>query len=86
MKKGKAVGVDMVSSEHLIYAHPCLVVSLKMLFNLMFFYGYVPTEFGKVTLIPLLKDSSADASVCENYRGISLSCAISKVFELCCVV
>ena len=81
MKKGKAVGVDMVSSEHLIYAHPCLVVSLKMLFNLMFFYGYVPTEFGKVTLIPLLKDSSADASVCENYRGISLSCAISKVFE-----
>src|SRR3989442_8944227 len=81
MKKGKAVGVDIVSSEHLIYAHPCLVVSLKMLFNLMFFYGYVPTEFGKVTLIPLLKDSSADASLCENYRGISLSCAISKVFE-----
>ena len=81
MKKGKAVGVDKISSEHLIYAHPCLVVSLKVLFNLILHYEYVPEGFGKVVLTPLLKDSNSDASLCENYRGISLSCAISKLFE-----
>ena len=81
LKRGKAAGFDNVSVEHLIFAHPCLVVSLKFLFNLMIVNGFVPDDFGKGILILLLKDSNSDASLCENYRGITLSCVISKVFE-----
>ena len=81
LKKGRAAGHDDISVEHLIYAHPCLAVSLKILFNLMLWHGFVPDDFGKGILIPILKDSNADVSICDNYRGITLSCVISKVFE-----
>ena len=81
LKKGKASGIDNISAEHLLYAHPCLVVSLKILFNLMLAHGFVPDDFGSGLLIPILKDSNADAACCDNYRGITLSCVISKVFE-----
>src|SRR2546425_471345 len=54
---------------------------LKLLFNFIYSYGVVPDEFGKGLIIPLLKDTNSDASVCDNYRGISLSSAISKLFE-----
>src|SRR2546425_176287 len=81
LKKGKAAGQDNVAVEHLIYAHPCLIACIKLLFNLMIMYGFVPDEFGKGLLIPLLKDRNGDASQCDNYRGITLSCIISKVFE-----
>ena len=52
-----------------------------MLFNLMMVYGFVPDGFGKGILIPLLKDNNADQSLCENYRCVTLSSIISKVFE-----
>ena len=35
LKKGKSAGMDKITTEYLIYAHPCLIVSLKLLFNLM---------------------------------------------------
>src|SRR5437867_345264 len=81
LRRGKAAGVDRITTEHLIYAHPCLIVLLKKLFNLMLKYGCVPKDFGKGLLIPLLKDSSGDTSLCDNYRGITLSSTISKLFE-----
>ena len=81
LKRGKAAGADSITTEHLIYAHPCLIVSLKMLFNLILKYGCVPEDFGKGILIPLLKDSSGDASLCDSYRGITLGSTISKLFE-----
>jgi len=81
LKCGKAAGFDNLSAEHLIYAHPCLIISLKMLFNLMFMFGFVPDDFRNGVLIPLLKDVKEDASLCDNYRGITLSCIVSKVFE-----
>lgn len=75
------MGADNISAEHLFYAHPCLVVILKLLFNSMLTYGFVPDDFGKSILVPLIKDSNGGTSSCENYRGISLNCSISKVFE-----
>ena len=81
MKKGKSTGLDKISTEHLVYAHPSLVMLLKVLFNCMLQYGLVPDGFGKGIIIPLLKDPNSDATICDNYRGISLSSSISKVFE-----
>ena len=81
LKRGKAVGLDDLSVEHLIYAHPCLIISIKILFNLMLLSGFVPEEFGTGLMIPILKESNADAAVCDNYRGVTISCVVSKLFE-----
>jgi hypothetical protein len=43
---------------------------------------YVPDDFGKGTLIPLLKDKLGDVSDTNNYRGITLIPVISKLFEM----
>ena len=81
IKKGKMPGIDRLSAEHLLFAHPSLIVSLKMLFNVMYANGFVPDDFGRGLLIPLLKDSNADVTQCDNYRGITISGVISKLFE-----
>ena len=82
LKLGKAVGIDGISSEHLRYAHPSIVTHLKMLFNLMLLHGYVPDKFGCGIIVPLLKDRLGDVSSLDNYRAITISSIISKVFEI----
>ena len=34
-------------------------------------------------MIPLLKSNDLDASSSDSYRGITVSCIISKLFEIC---
>jgi len=52
------------------------------LFALMFKHIYVPEAFGKGIIIPIVKDKNGDLQSSENYRPITLSSMISKVFEL----
>jgi len=58
---------------------------LYKLFNAILSCGYVPNCFGKGIIIPLVKDKSADITDINNYRDITLSSVISKVFEMCLV-
>ena len=83
MKLGKAAGAVNIEAEHLIYAHPILCVLLSLLFNCMIIHGRVPHAFGIGIVIPLLKDNQLDKSVADNYRGITLSSHVSKLFEMC---
>jgi len=46
-------------------------------------HGYVPNDFGCGIVVPLLIDRCGDVSKLDNYRAITISCVISKVFELC---
>jgi hypothetical protein len=79
---GKAVGVDGLQKEHLVKAHPILYVTLSRLFCLMYAIGYVPAEFGKGIIIPLQKDTATKgAQNIDNFRGITVSPLLSKVFE-----
>ena len=82
LKLGKAIGADRISAEHLLYAHPILVIILTKLFNLLLFFEYVPNGFGIGVLIPIPK-SDKDLDRTDNYRGITLNPVISKVFEHC---
>jgi len=83
MKRGKAPGIDGVSLEHIVYAHPSVIVHLTHLFNMIIIHGHVPDDFGKGIVIPLVKDKAGDLSDPDNYRGITISPTISKVFEIC---
>jgi len=81
LKCGKACGPDNISAEHLQYAHPSLVMHLKLLFHLMVVHSFVPHGFGKGFVIPLVKDKSGNLNSVENYRAITLGPVIAKVFE-----
>ena len=83
LKLGKAAGQDGISAEHLLYSHPLLCVLLSFLIRMMLKFSYVPDAFGIGTIIPLLKGDDCDPTVCDNYRAITISPCISKVFELC---
>ena len=83
LKHGKAAGPDGISAEHLLYSHPLLCVLLSVLIRMMLKFSYVPDAFGTGTIIPLLKGDDCDPTVCDNYRAITISPCISKVFELC---
>ena len=81
LKLGKACGPDDLCSEHLIYAHPSLTLHFMTLFRLMSMHAYVPNGFGVGISIPLIKDKSGNINDADNYRAITLSPVISKLFE-----
>ena len=83
LQRGKAPGLDGVMSEHIIYAHPIICHALARLFTAMLKHGYVPHAFGLGVVIRILKDDSGDRTKPDNYRGITLSPLISKLFEIC---
>ena len=56
-------------------------ISIHLLFNAMILHGYVPTEFQKGVISPIIKDSEGDAGSSDNYRGITLSHTFSFLFE-----
>ena len=42
LKRGKSVGMDELSADHLIYAHRFASVHLTKLFTAIFKYSYIP--------------------------------------------
>ena len=86
MNRGKAAGLDGISAEHLQYSHDILSVVLSKLFNMMILINYVPASFGQSYTVPLLKNSNfaySKSITVNDFRGISISPVISKVFEHC---
>jgi hypothetical protein len=83
MKRGKAAGIDNVCLEHIIFSDPSIIVHLCKVFNLLLKHEYVPSQFGLGIVIPLLRDRNGNVCSSENYRGITVSPVISKIFELC---
>lgn len=83
---GKAAGLDNLSVEHLQYSHPVLPLILTKLFNIMLRSGRVPDGFGLSYTVPLPKNSNTSINKplsVNDFRGISISPVISKIFEKC---
>ena len=83
VNKGKACGVDGLAAEHFIYADERIHVILSILFNCFISHGYLPSEFMKTAIVPIIKNKTGDTSDKNNYRPIALVTACSKIFELC---
>jgi hypothetical protein len=81
IKKGKACGPDGLCSASLLFAHPKLVMLLCNLFRSIALHSFVPANFGKGFIVPLVKDTLNDLSGCSNYTAITLIAVISKLFE-----
>ena len=82
LKCNKAAGHDGVRAEHILHAHPAVVLHLKLLFTMIITHRFIPDAFGSGIIIPILKDKCGDVTSVENYRPVTLSCVISKVLEL----
>ena len=84
LKFGKAVGIDNISAEHLKYSHPIVVCILVKLFSLMIHFNHVPDDFGVGLTVPIPKTTTHKINVTVNdFRGITISPIISKIFEHC---
>jgi len=82
LKNGKAAGLDELSCEHLKYSHPIVVSILCKLFNLFPTNGHVPDSFSKSYTVPISKSNATNRALSVyDFRGISISPVISKLFE-----
>ena len=83
MSNGKAAGLDELSCEHLKHSHPILICILAKLFNFFITTGHVPESFGASYTVPIPKcDGRTRALTVDDFRGISISPVLSKLFEL----
>ena len=83
MPTGKAAGLDGITSEHLKCCHPIAVIILTKLLCLFIRTSHIPIEFGASYTIPIPKKSRLSRGLSlEDFRGISISPVISKLFEL----
>jgi len=85
LSRGKAAGLDGITAEHLQHCHPIISSVLLRLFNLMLLCHHVPAGFCHSYTVPLpkVKNCRSKAMTCNDFRGIAISSAVSKVFELC---
>ena len=81
LKCNKAYGPDGISAEAIKYGGQLLSVHLTILFNMFTAHCYLPADFMKTTVVPLLKNKSGDICDVNNYRAIALSNCTSKLLE-----
>ena len=81
LKAGKSSDNDHLAAEHFLNAPATLLTRLEYIFNAMLQHGFVPRQFQYGTIIPIIKDQQGNHADMHNYRGITLSPIISKIFE-----
>ena len=81
LKLCKAAGADQLIAEHIVHAAPSLIIHPKLFFSLFLSHSFVPDAFSTGTIIPVIKDKSGDPGPLGNYRPITLSPVVSKLFE-----
>ena len=81
LKTGKSSSGD-IKPEHVLYGSITLLIHLHLLFNALLQHGFVVSDFLQGIITPIVKDTQGDLSDCSNYRGITIGCLFSKMFEI----
>ena len=81
LKAGKSSDDDGISAEHFLNAPYAIFTRLQQLLNAMLTHSFVPRQFTRGSILPLVKDNNGNRSDINNYRGITISPIASKVLE-----
>jgi hypothetical protein len=81
MKQGKCSDDEKITAEHFFNAPLNLFKRLCLIFNAMLRHSFIPHQFRLGSLIPIVKDHQGNLGDCNNYRGITISPIVSKIFE-----
>ena len=81
MRSGKSMDEAQISAEHLQFAPLNFLLRITTLFNMMLRHLFVPKEFRSGFMIPIIKDTRGNKVDTANYRGITISPILSKLFE-----
>ena len=80
-KKCKAAGPDGLQMEAFLYGCHRLYIYCTILFNIFVKFSYVPDEFCRSVIIPLVKNKNGNLTDVNNYRAITISNSITKLME-----
>jgi len=86
LHRGKAIDIDGLTCEHLPFSHPLLPLILSHFFQLNITQPTcVPVSFKRSYIVPIPKpkDTRTKAMSCNDFRAITISHVLSKVFEYC---
>ena len=67
LKKGKCADDTLICTKHFFNAPLALFDRLQCLFNKMLLHGFVPDEFQRGTIVPIVKDRHGDQGDLNNY-------------------
>ncbi|MCP4460429.1 MAG: reverse transcriptase family protein, partial [Cytophagales bacterium] len=81
LNASKAAGPDGIHGKVLKSCAGSLAYPLSILFNLSFVTGCIPPDWKLASVVPVFKKD--DKNSVENYRPISLTSLVMKVFERC---
>ena len=79
VNSNKACGPDGIHGEILKNCAVSLAHILSIMFKISYNLGYVPLEWKMAHVVPVHKKGSKEDI--ENYRSISLTCLVMKIFE-----
>ena len=80
-KKGKACGEDYIFYEHIIYGGQFILQALATLYSAMYSLSHTPDEMKRGVIITLHKGGRKRKDDPNNYRAITLSSVILKLYE-----
>lgn len=81
MTRGKSPGHDGLSIEHFLHAGPHIPRLLAMFYSLCVCHSYLPDDFMKTVVVPVIKNKTGDLADTNNYRPISLATTAAKIFD-----
>ena len=79
MNVNKAQGPDGIHPKILKYCARNLALPLSLLFDFSYKSGVIPKDWKHANVVPVFKKGSK--CKVENYRPISLTCIVMKIFE-----
>ena len=80
-KKGKACGIDNVFYEHFMYGGDSIIHILSKLYSSMLRLSYTPVSMNRGIIITLHKGGKKLKNDPNNYRAITLSPTMLKLYE-----